>query len=38
MRGTPDALRVGMKDIVLILVSIAFFATSWLYARSFDHL
>jgi hypothetical protein len=28
----------GMKDLVLILVSVAFFAVGWLYVRSFDHL
>jgi len=27
-----------MKDIVLIGVSVAFFALSWAYARSFDRL
>jgi len=27
-----------MKDIVLICVSVAFFALSWAYARSFDRL
>ena len=27
-----------MKDLVLIGVSIAFFALSWIYARSFDRL
>jgi len=27
-----------MKDIVLICVSVAFFALSWVYARSFDRL
>jgi hypothetical protein len=28
----------GMKDLVLIGVSVAFFALSWIYARSFDRL
>jgi hypothetical protein len=28
----------GMKDILFVGVTIAFFAMSWLYARSFDHL
>jgi hypothetical protein len=38
-RGTPDAVRrEQMKDIVLIAVTVAFFALSWIYARSFDHL
>jgi hypothetical protein len=27
-----------MKDLVLIGVSVAFFALSWIYARSFDRL
>jgi len=27
-----------MKDIVLIGVTVAFFAISWLYARTFDRL
>jgi len=27
-----------MKDIVLIGVSVAFFALSWVYTRSFDRL
>jgi len=27
-----------MKDVVLICVSVAFFALSWIYARSFDRL
>jgi len=27
-----------MKDVVFICVSVAFFALSWVYARSFDHL
>jgi len=27
-----------MKDIVLIGVAVAFFALSWIYARSFDRL
>lgn len=37
--GTRDARSLAqMKDIVLIGVSVAFFALSWLYARSFDGL
>jgi len=28
----------GMKDLVLIGVSVAFFALSWIYARAFDRL
>ena len=37
--GTSDALPRGqMKDLVLIGVSLAFFALAWVYARSFDHL
>jgi hypothetical protein len=27
-----------MKDLVLIGVAVAFFALSWIYARSFDRL
>jgi hypothetical protein len=27
-----------MKDIVFVLVTIAFFAGSWLYAKSFERL
>jgi hypothetical protein len=36
--GTFDAVHRRMKDIVLIGVSVAFFALSWLYAQSFDRL
>jgi hypothetical protein len=28
----------GMKDIVLVAVTLAFFWVSWTYAKSFDHL
>jgi hypothetical protein len=31
-------LPAPMKDIVLIGVSVAFFALSWLYVKSFDHI
>jgi len=27
-----------MKDLLLVAVSVAFFALSWVYARSFDRL
>jgi hypothetical protein len=27
-----------MKDLILIAVSVAFFAVGWLYVRSFDRL
>jgi len=27
-----------MKDIVFIVVTLAFFGVSWIYAKSFDHL
>jgi hypothetical protein len=38
-RGTTDALEwVQMKDVVLIGVTVAFFALAWAYARGFDHL
>jgi hypothetical protein len=37
-RGTFDAFGGGMKDVVFIAVTIAFFAVAWLYAKSFDHL
>jgi hypothetical protein len=30
--------RLPMKDLLLIAVSVAFFAVSWVYARSFDRL
>jgi hypothetical protein len=30
--------RVIMKDLTFVLVTLAFFAVSWLYAKSFDHL
>jgi len=29
---------VAMKDIVLVLVTVGFFAVSWLYTRSLDRL
>ena len=37
--GMPDALTsTQMKDLVLICVSVGFFALAWVYARSFDRL
>jgi len=33
MLSTP-----GMKDIIFIAVTVAFFLTSWAYAKSFDRL
>jgi len=27
-----------MKDFIFIAATVAFFAVSWLYAKSFDHL
>jgi hypothetical protein len=33
-----DAQAACMKDIVYVVVTVAFFAVSWLYAKSFDHL
>jgi hypothetical protein len=36
--GTPDALTRRMKDIVFLGVTAAFFALSWLYVKSFDHI
>jgi hypothetical protein len=36
--GTPDAQPGRMKDFVFVVVTVAFFAVSWLYAKSFDHL
>ncbi|HMF39966.1 MAG TPA: hypothetical protein VKQ32_04700 [Polyangia bacterium] len=37
--GTADALTsTQMKDLVLLGLSVAFFALAWVYARSFDHL
>jgi hypothetical protein len=36
--GTSDAQAARMKDIVFVVVTVAFFAVSWLYAKSFDHL
>jgi hypothetical protein len=34
--GTPDALSVSiaMKDLLFVIVTSAFFALAWLYARS----
>jgi len=31
-------LRRQMKDLLLLAVSVAFFALTWAYVRSFDHL
>jgi hypothetical protein len=31
-------LRATMKDLILVAVSVAFFAIAWAYARSFEHL
>jgi hypothetical protein len=37
--GTTDALSgVQMKDLVLVGVTVAFFALAWVYARAFDRL
>ena len=36
--GTPDAFGGGMKDLVFIAATFAFFAVAWFYAKSFDHL
>ncbi|HEV3030972.1 MAG TPA: hypothetical protein VG319_04980 [Polyangia bacterium] len=36
--GTPDARTGRMKDFVFVAVTVAFFAVSWLYAKSFDRL
>jgi hypothetical protein len=33
-----DPGRRVMKDLLLIVVSVAFFAVAWVYARSFDRL
>ena len=33
-----DAQPGVMKDFVFVAVTVAFFAVSWLYAKSFDHL
>jgi hypothetical protein len=33
-----DERRNEMKDLLLVAVSVAFFALSYVYARSFDHL
>jgi hypothetical protein len=30
--------RDVMKDIVFVVVTLAFFGISWIYAKSFDHL
>jgi hypothetical protein len=38
MRGISDALPPLMKDLVLIAVTVGFFAVAWLYVRSFDRL
>jgi hypothetical protein len=37
----PSAGRKGacaMKDLLFVAISVAFFAVTWLYARSFEHL
>jgi len=31
-------LKPGMNDFVFVAVTVSFFALSWLYAKSFDHL
>jgi hypothetical protein len=37
--GTTRALPGGtMKDVILVAVSVGFFAIAWVYARSFDRL
>jgi hypothetical protein len=33
-----DALLTGMKDLVLIVATVGFFAVAWLYVRAFDRL
>jgi hypothetical protein len=30
--------RIAMKDIVFVVVTLAFFGISWVYAKSFDRL
>ena len=44
-RGTPDAVDTHitredspMKDLIFVVITIAFFAVGWVYANSFDHL
>jgi len=37
-RGTADASRHRMLDLVLVLASVAFFALSWAYVRFCDRL
>jgi hypothetical protein len=32
------ALPLGMKDLVFVLVSVGFFALSWLYVRAAERL
>ena len=36
--GMADASSAGMKDLILIGVTVAFFAVSWLYVKSFDRI
>ena len=30
--------RIHMKDVLFVVVTVAFFALGWVYARSFDRL
>jgi hypothetical protein len=36
--GTSDAQATGMTDLLLVVVTVAFFALSWAYAKSFERL
>lgn len=31
-------IEPGMKDVAFLMVTVAFFAVTWLYAKSFDRL
>jgi hypothetical protein len=36
--GTADALFAGMKDLLFVGVTLAFFALGWIYVRALDRL
>jgi hypothetical protein len=38
VRNSTRDQRTAMKDLLLVGVSVAFFALAWIYARTFDRL
>jgi hypothetical protein len=34
----PARTRIRMKDLLFVVITVAFFALAWVYAKSFDHL